>query len=83
MIWRSAGDVPILDVRLLAERDLDPRVQAAAFDVLIQHETNDEWNQTLLKLADQGPLQRAAAQAVERRTEDAKAPANVLPEADH
>jgi hypothetical protein len=83
MHWRGAGDVPIADVRLLAERDPDPRVQAAAFDVLIQHETTDEWNQTLSKLADQGPLQRAAAQAVERLTEEATAPAKVLPEADH
>jgi hypothetical protein len=83
MHWRSAGDVPVADVRLLAEEDPDPRVQAAAFDVLIQHETTDEWNQTLSKLADQGPLQRAAAQAVERLTEEATAPARVLPEADH
>lgn len=84
MHWRSAGDVPVADVRLLVERDPDPRVQAAAFDVLIQHETTDEWNQTLSKLANKagGPLQRAAAQAVERLTEEATAPAKVLPDAD-
>lgn len=85
MHWRSAGDVPLAEVRLLAERDPDPRVQAAAFDVLIQHETDDEWNHTLSKLANQagGALQRAAAQAVERLTDEATAPARVLPEADH
>jgi hypothetical protein len=85
MHWRSAGDVPVADVRWLAERDPDPRVQAAAFDVLIQHEPDDEWNHTLSILANQagGPLQRAAAQAVERLTEEVTAPAKVLPEADH
>jgi hypothetical protein len=52
---------------------------------LIQHEPDDEWNHTLAILANQagGPLQRAAAQAVERLTEEVTAPAKVLPEADH
>jgi hypothetical protein len=78
---RGVGDTPLADLRILVERDPDPRVQAAAFDLLVRHDTSVEWKQTLTRLASEpgGSFQDAATQELEHFRQEAAAAATAPP----